>query len=197
MKNEVTAPGQLMANDSIEQFRRLIVESAEKLQEAADMLHRLYSNDRTVVERLTSGPDGLPEGFVNNLLKVAERSLHPRLLMNRCPAYRKIAEMAYTAQEEIITRGFVDVVVDIESGDAIKVDLVKLEGPQLAQVISNAGVRSRDEQRAWLRRKQPAQTPAERVVGPAYQVKRDRIIFMRPCEVTRVEMLRLLEQMVS
>jgi hypothetical protein len=189
--------GAVIEIDSLETVRLLIVQSGEKLQAAADMLHRLYMSDKTIVEQLTSGPDALPEGFVNGLLRVAERSLHPKLLFNRCPAYRKISLMAYSSQSEILDKGAVEVVVNPDSGDFIKIDLVKLEGPQLDQAMSHAGVRSRDEQRAWLRRKQSSLTPVERAVGPAYQIRKDKLVMFRACELSKVEILRLLEQMVA
>lgn len=182
--------------DTIDNVRRLVRESGDSLLAAAQMLKRLVEADESIVERITQGPDALPEGFVNSLLRIAERSLHPRLMLNRCPAYQRIAGYAYSSQEEILKTGSVDVVTDAATGDVIKVDLVKLEGERLRQVFSQAGVRSRDEQRAWLKRRN--ETPKiEKMVGPSYVVRKDRLVFMRPCEVTKIEILRLLEQMVA
>lgn len=186
----------LQPSDTIDNVRRLVRESGDSLLSAAQMLKRIVEADPTAVERITQGPDALPEGFVNSLLRIAEKSLHPKLLLNRCPAYQRIAGYAYSSQEEILKSGSIDVVTDAASGDIIKVDLVKLDGGRLRQVFSQAGVRSRDEQRAWLKRRQDT-TPLEKMVGPAYIIRKNMLVFMRPCEVSKVEILRLLEQMVA
>jgi hypothetical protein len=182
--------------DSIEALRGLLRESGNKLQQAADMLARLHKQDPGIIEKLTSGPEALPEGFINGLMRVAERSLHPTLLFNRCPAYRRLSVMAYASQSEIIEKGSVELVVDAESGDVIKIPLVKLEGAQLEQAISHAGLRSRDEQRAYMKRRQVS-APVEKIVGPAYVIRRDKLTILRPCEISRLDVLRLLEQMVA
>jgi hypothetical protein len=187
----------LIKGDSIESLRSLITQAAENIQAAADMLCRLCAADPDTVEKLTSGPDGLPEGFVNGLLRVGEKSLHPQLLLNRCPAYRKLAGMSYSVQEAVISKGTVELVVNPDTGDCVMVDLVKLEGEQLSQVISQAGVRSRDDQRAWLKRRTIV-SPIPKDVGPPYEIKRDRLRILRGnVEFSRVELLRVLEQMVA
>lgn len=193
-KTESTA---LLPGDSVENIRHLVLQSAENIQRAADMLHRLYLSDKTVVEKLTSGKDGLPEGFINGLLRVGERSLHPKLLINRCPAYRKLSLMSYETQTDVINKGSVEVVIGQDDGNVIMVDVTKLEGEQLNQVISHAGLRSRDEQLAWMKRKTVA-SAAPKDVGPPYEIKRDRLRVLRGnFELTKVEILRLLELMVA
>lgn len=193
-KNEITA---IMPGDSIENVRKLIASSAETLLEGANMLYRLYQADKTVVEKLTEGPTGFPDGFINGLLRVGEKSLHPTLLLNRCPAYRRLSLLSYSAQESALKNGKVELVVDAETGNSVLVDLPKLEGEQISQVISHAGLRSKDEQRAWLKRRATA-PKIPKTIGPPYVVKKDRIHVLRgDFELTRMDMLRLLEQFAA
>lgn len=198
MKNETKSTA-LLPGDSVENFRRSFECIGEKIVEAASMLHRLVANDKNVLEELSSGPRAIPESFLNGLLRVAERSLHPQLLLNRCPAYRKISEMAFSTQEEVVKKGQVEVVVGPEDRDVILVDVVKLEGAHLNQVVSSAGIRSKMEQRAWLKSHSTKIVRAASAdPGPPYEIKRDRLkIYRGNFELSKVDMLRLLEQMVA
>jgi len=185
----------LAAQDSVQNVKALVLQSADCIQQAADMLVRLREKDPDVIEKVTSGPDGLPESFVSGLLRVGEKSLHPQLLLNRCPAYRRLSFLSYGVQREAVEKGTIDVVVAEGSGDILRIPLTKLEGHQLDQAISRAGIRSFDEQRAWLRRQQKT-TEAPTDVGPPYEIKKGRLRILRGnFELTKIELLRMLELM--
>lgn len=188
----------LQPGDSIEAFRSLYSNIAANLLSAAEMLARLCAAEPETLSRLSSGPGAIPEAALSGFLKVAERSLHPALLLNGCPAYQRLKTKPYSVQEQAVTRGFVEVVTGPAEGDFIRVDVVKLEGEVLNQVIGPVGLRSLDDQRAWRRRK--AITVALRrlrfALCPPYEVKKGRIRILRGnFEFTRIELLRLLEVM--
>jgi len=187
----------LQPGDSIEAFRSLYSNISANLLSAAEMLARLCAAEPDTLSRLSSGPGAIPEAALSGFLKVAERSLHPALLLNGCPAYQRLKTKPYSVQEQAVTRGFVEVVTGPADGDFIRVDVVKLEGEVLNQVIGPAGLRSLDDQRAWRRRKAiTVERTAPADVGPPYEVKKGRIRILRGnFEFTRIELLRLLEVM--
>lgn len=187
----------LQPGDSIEAFRSLYSNIAANLLSAAEMLARLCAAEPETLSRLSSGPGAIPEAALSGFLKVAERSLHPALLLNGCPAYQRLKSKPYSVQEQAVTRGFVEVVTGPADGDFIRVDVVKLEGEVLNQVIGPAGLRSLDDQRAWRRRKAiTVERTAPADFGPPYEVKKGRIRILRGnFEFTRIELLRLLEVM--
>lgn len=187
----------LQPGDSIEAFRSFFGDIASNIVTAAGMLARLCAAEPDTISRLSSGPNAISEAVLISFLKVAERSLHPALLLNGCPAYQRLKSKPYSVQEQAVTRGFVEVVTGPADGDFIRVDVVKLEGEVLKQVIGPAGLRSLDDQRAWRRRKAiTVERTAPADVGPPYEVKKGRIRILRGnFEFTRIELLRLLEVM--
>jgi len=187
----------LKHGDSIEAFRSLYSDIATNMVAAAEMLARLCSNKPDTLSFLSSGPNAIPEAALNCFLKVAERSLHPAILLNGCPAYQRLKNKPYSIQEAVINRGFVEVVNGEAPGDVIRVDVVKLEGAALSQVIGPMGVRPLDEQRAWRKRKAlTVERTVSSDIGPPYEVKKDRIRILRGnFELKRIELLRLLELM--
>ena len=187
----------LIPGDSLDAFRQIYANVAHNVVAAAEMLARLCAADPGTLAALSSGPGALPEAALNSFLKVAERSLHPALLLNGCPAYQRLKGKPYSIQEAVVKRGFVEVVNGDGAGDFIRVDVVKLEGAALNQVIGPAGVRSVDEQRAWRKRKAvTVERAASPDAGPPYVIKKDRVVILRGnFELKRIEILRLLETM--
>lgn len=194
MKNNDTLTA-LQPGDSLEAFRGLCSRCAETMTEAASMLGRLCAADKSTIEKLSSGKHPIPESFLNALMRVAEHSLHPALLLNRCPAYRRLALLPYSAQKEVIERGKIELVIGPDEGDVLLVDAWLLEGEQLKQAFGAAGVRSCDEQRSYMRRTRIL--PVEKIVGPPYAIKRDKLTVLRACEFSKGDILRVLEQMVA
>ncbi len=187
----------LQPGDSIDAFREIYRDIAANLLRAAEMLYRLCDAEPDTLERLSSGPNAIPEGLLTSLLRVAEKSLHPRLLMNRCPSYKRLSTLAYSVQERALEKGVVELATGSGSGEFIKVDLVKLEGEALNQAIGRMGIRSLDEQRAYLRQRAAVEArPSVEDVGPPYEIKKGRLRIIRGnFELSKIELLRLLETM--
>lgn len=185
----------LLPGDSVESARDCFSQGAAKIMEGCQIVYRLYQRDPAVVNQFITGPGAYPEKFIAGALRVGAGELHPTIFLNRCPAYRQLMLMTYATQEAAIEKGVVELVVGPEPRDVIKVDLVKLEGKQVEQALSSAGLRSCDEQRAWLRRKNYI-APASTDAGPPYAIKRGRLVILRGnFELSKIELLRILEQM--
>lgn len=189
------APVQLRSSDSVENLITLIGKAGEQLREAAGMLSRLVANDPATVAKIREQAPTIPAGLLTNLLRVGDRSLHPDLLLNNCLAYRKLRLLPYSTQEHLLAVGAVEMVVNAETGDTLRVPIIELTGQQTSQVLSSDGLRSRDDQRAWLKRRQmSAVCPAE---PAAWFVKKDRLIITRACEMSKTQLLAAVAELCS
>jgi hypothetical protein len=199
MSTELLEPNatavELLPGDSIGAFVSLVRKSCIDLQTAAEMLTRLVANDDTVVDRIVDEEPSIPRAFLTRLLRVGERSLCPELLLNNCWAYRQIAALPYQQQKQVLSKRAVDLVVGEAEGDVLRVPLTELTRQQLGQVFTKDGLRSRDEQRAWLRRRPTSRASIPAVPEQPYCVKKDRLIVNVPTEFTRKDLLRIMEQM--
>jgi len=187
----------LIAPEGIESFLGLINAGLASFEAAAEMLARLCKADPGFRARLHEAAPQLTEHFVAGLIRVGERTLHPALLMTDCPCYDRLHALPLCSQKQIIELGAVEVVTNAMTGDIVRVPLVELRGHQLAQAISPKGLRSRDEQRAYIRRRVRAVAcDTSGVVGPGFAIKRDHIVSTREGAVmTKIEMLHALTQM--
>ena len=188
----------LLPGDSVEAFRALLVDSVRSLGAAAAMFRRLYKDDDSVMAELSTGPGAVPVSFLTDLLRVAEKSLHPAIILNDCSAYRALDHKPYDIQASVINQGVADVLTGEGERDFIRVDVVNLSDAQVKQVMSRSGLRTLDEQRAWLR----ARATATRVLLPAdaglpYEVTRKGLAIFRPCTLSRAALLGLLQEMDS
>jgi hypothetical protein len=161
------------------------------------MLARLVAADPAIVSKIREVEPTFPPGLITNLLRVGEQSLHPDLLLNNCRAFRKLRLLPYSTQERVLGAKVVDVVIDAETGDVLKVPLTDLNGSQVSQVLSREGVRSRDDQRAWIKQQQAQKFRPMKADQPAWFVKKDRLIVTRACEMSKAQMLAVVGELVG
>ncbi len=185
----------LQEGDSIEALLGLLRDIHNGILAAGRMLFRMHHQDPEIVVKLRER-SGHPEWFINGLLRVGEGSMHPTLLLGTAPAYGALKRLPYAVQERVLKEGSVELVIDAASGDHIRVPLVDLKGPQILQAISPTGPRSLDDQRAMLKREQAtARRGAIKSEGFPYLVKKDKLVVNEPCELSRRQLLKLLEEM--
>lgn len=186
---------ELQKTDSIESLISLITGARQSLLAAGEMLVRLVANDPSAIERARKAAPSIPPGLFNSLLKVGERSLHPELLLNNCAAYRRLRTLSYTVQESTLKNRDVELVVDADSGDVLMVPITELTIKQATQVIGPTGVRSRDDQRAQLKRNHASSPIMPKQDTAAWFVKRDRLVVTRECDLSRTQLLAALAEM--
>jgi len=177
--------------DSVESFLTLLQGSANTLLQAAQMLVRLKENDPNIIEQVVSA--GASPRLVGDLLRVGEGSLNPSLLFDNSAAAKKVKQLPVSAQAEIIKRGAVEVVMAGSGGDTIMVPLHAMSPEQVKQALGPTGQQSRADQLAYLRRNSRPAGPD--IDQPAYLARKDRLIINRPCELSRLQVIRLLEEM--
>jgi hypothetical protein len=125
----------------------------------------------------------------------------PYLLTQEYPATRYILKLPYAEQKEL-EGGSVDVLVPSSGGyDTLKIAVENLTKEHCKQVFQGRCLRDLAEQRAYLAsREQRAKEDAVRdLVGSderAYFISgKGNVVFTKPCELTRKELLRILEDL--
>lgn len=177
--------------DSIESFLALLQGSADTLLQAAQMLVRLKAKDPTVIEKIVEA--GAAPRLLGDMLRVGEGSMAAALLFDASCAARAIKRLPVSAQTEILKRGAIEVVIGGDEGDTLMVPLHAATPEQVKQAVGPTGQLSRIDQLAARRR--AARPLAPEIDAPAYYARKDRLLITRPCELTRIQVIRLLEEM--
>ena len=181
--------------DSVPNFLGLIKGGIEAINRGASMLARLHAKTPDVIHEITEQAPQIPASFLAKLLKVGEKALHPDLLLNGCAAYQQLARLPFSSQEAALKTRSVQLVIDSETGDALNVPLVELTPAQARQVISETGLRTKDEQRGFIRKNQPFAKSTEKIVGPLYVIRGKTVVCNVGCTLTQQDLLRLLQEM--
>ncbi len=150
--------------------------------DAAPMLARLCANDPETFAKVKARQPMLSDGFLTKMLKVGEGSLHPSLLVDTSMASYRLMSVPVTVQNAVLKTGTLDVVVNPETGDTLRMPLKNLTTEQAMQVISPTGVRTKDEQRAWLKQRSVAAKPTVHSTGRSikWKVDGDNIVITKP-----------------
>jgi len=121
----------------------------EKITSLAAELVRRRSANHAIVEEIKAIAPEL-EDFLGALLHVGGGSRHPELVLNRCPAYTELKSQAFVDQKSILAVGAVDVVINADTGDFVRVSLVEMSRAEVEQVFNYGSLRSNDEQRDYI-----------------------------------------------
>ena len=187
----------IQPNDSVEMFFSLIGQGAEAILRGGQMLVRLIRSGHTSVEDLAQRyPGRFTPGFIDGLLRIGEGSLHPELVFTPCPAHAILARSSYAVQSQALAKPVVDVIIDAETGDVLRVPLTAMSGKVAQQAVTRTGIRSRDEQLAWLKRRRIGAKPAP-VANSAepWIVRKDHVEILREhTRLSKQDLLRLLAQ---
>jgi hypothetical protein len=180
-------------DDNIDNLLGLLRRISEHLQEAAKMLARLVHADPQTIDKIQEKAPEVPRGFLVNLLRVGEGSMHPKLFLASGQAYNRLRMLPYTVQEQVIEEGAVEVVI---GADVVRVALAEMKPEHISQVFASGGLRSVDDQRAWLKREAlAANKPVSREEAFPWLVKRDKVQILRPVDLTKKDVLRILQEL--
>ena len=185
--------------DTIEGVVSLLRSGLDSTIEACSALARLVRQDPENLARLKEAAPNVPPAFIAKMLRVGEKTMHPGLLLNSYAANAQLARLPLSIQERVIKTGSAEVVTDPDSGDFDRVSLVDLTPAQAKQVFADDGPRDKMDQRAWLKRHVTAQAQTaviNSIQGAAYVCRKSGVVsVLRPCELTRKELLRILEEL--
>lgn len=186
--------------DSVENIISLVRRGMSSLMESAAMTARLVAKEPDTLRKITEIAPEIPASFLANLVRVGEGSLHPSIMLNGCPAYRRLASLPFSSQESALKSGRVPVVIDAATGEALNVPLVDLSPAQVGQVFSLTGTRNKEEQQGFLRRKQVATAQAkavEGIAGAPYSIRGKAVFCNAGCVLTQQDLIRLLGEMAK
>lgn len=186
--------------DSVENIISLVRRGMSSLMESAAMTARLVAKEPDTLRKITEIAPEIPASFLANLVRVGEGSLHPSIMLNGCPAYRRLASLPFSSQESALKSGRVPVVIDAATGEALNVPLVDLSPAQVGQVFSLTGTRNKEEQQGFLRRKQVATAQAkavEAIAGAPYSIRGKAVFCSAGCVLTQQDLIRLLGEMAK
>jgi hypothetical protein len=186
--------------DSVENIISLVRRGMSSLMESAAMTARLVAKEPDTLRKITEIAPEIPASFLANLVRVGEGSLHPSIMLNGCPAYRRLASLPFSSQESALKSGRIPVVIDAATGEALNVPLVDLSPAQVGQVFSLTGTRNKEEQQGFLRRKQVATAQAkavEAIVGAPYSIRGKAVFCNAGCVLTQQDLIRLLGEMAK
>lgn len=183
----------LQPGDSAGAVLNLLNDIGSKLHEAAEMLARLVqANGLEVINDIRDLNPGVPQSLLLNLLRVGEGCLHPQLVFASGAVYQRLRAMPYTVQEQVLAAGSLEVVIGEES---VRIPLADCSPARLSQVFAGDCLRTPDQQRAWLRREALASQVADTEPAPfPWVFRRGRIVVTRDSELTRKDVLRMLEE---
>lgn len=186
--------------DSVENIISLVRRGMSSLMESAAMTARLVAKEPDTLRKITEIAPEIPASFLANLVRVGEGSLHPSIMLNGCPAYRRLAALPFSSQESALKSGRVPVVIDAATGEALNVPLVDLSPAQVGQVFSQTGTRNKDEQQAFMRRKQIATAQSAQIAGitgAPYSIRGKAVFCNAGCVLTQQDLIRLLGEMAK
>lgn len=197
-----TAPRELPAfpltiEDSVAACHALFGHSAETLLRGAQMFVRLVRVGDTTPEEFTQRyPGQFTPGFIDVIFRIGEGSMRPELVFTPCPAHAILSRAAYEVQTRTLAQPLVDVIIDAETGDVLRVPLTAMNAKVAQQAVTRTGIRSRDEQLAWLKRRRIGAKPAP-VADSAepWIVRKDHVEILREhTRLSKQDLLRLLSQ---
>lgn len=179
--------------EQLKSFFKLI---HQHLVDAARLIHAMVQKDPQAMDKIREAIPGVPPGFLNKLLRVGEGSLNPRLVMNGAPAYARLSLMPVTVQDRVLKDDAVEMAVNADSSASIRVPLTELTSEQIALVFCGNGVRSVDEQRAYLKRQEVTSAkPVSRAEAFPWVVKKDEVTILRPVTLKHKDIMRILEEL--
>jgi hypothetical protein len=187
-------------DDSVENVISLVRRGMSSLMESAAMTARLVAKEPDTLRKITEIAPEIPASFLANLVRVGEGSLHPSIMLNGCPAYRRLAALPFSSQEAALKSGRVPVVIDAATGEALNVPLVDLSPAQVGQVFSQTGTRNKDEQQAFMRRKQISAAQSAQIAGitgAPYSIRGKAVFCNAGCVLTQQDLIRLLGEMAK
>lgn len=192
----------VVKNEMAEQFTELVMRGIEMWEKAGQIVVDLIDVHG---ETCNSIADKTPmdSRIIGRFEQLGRKQIMPYLLMVTYPAARHILKLPYSEQKRLENET-VDLLVEKHDGiDTLKVAVPDLQKDQCKQVFSGGSLRDLAAQRAWLidQSRTNRLSAARQLVAsdqePYSFGKKNTVIFSRPCELSRKELLRILEDMES
>lgn len=119
-------------------------------------------------------------------------SLDARLLTASSKGAAALRRLPAPIQTSALDEG---VEVLIGNGETLRIQVDNLTPEQTRQVFAGDHIRDVSAQRAWLESNAPQIARPQMVEAPAWNVKGGKIVVNRPCQLTRLDLARMLAEM--
>lgn len=179
----------VISADPIELIRHNLRLAADSLKAAADVYCQELRNDPNFGDLLREAIPELTKAFLAGLEKVGNGSLDARVLYDGCPAPALVATLPPSEQRKIIEQMLP---IANEAGDSRMVWYRDLSVYEARQVISRGGVRSVQEQVAYIKgirfasdkksmdKSRHIRTESQETAAIEIDTKRGRVKIIRP-----------------
>lgn len=161
----------------------------EHISKAGELVCWLLDNDPDARDKFRKA--GITPQFYNRLEKVGRGVLLPELAQ-----YSRFERLPLDQQRQILT-GEVTAVIEKTDGtfDTIKVDVLRASPDVAMRVVAGDHIRTPEEQRRIIERsRKPAEKAADACKMP-WRISGRNIEFVKPCVLSRADMLTALRAM--
>ena len=175
---------------SIEKTMVFMSATAENMKKAADVYVGAIDEFPEAKEAYRELCPQVPENVWSILERVGRRQMHESLIFGGGVAQSRLRMLPYSEQKRVMEDGVEVLAAD---GTALKLSADKLTTPLVRQVFIKGHVASLAEQKAIQETTKIYEKP-QPVIND-WETKRGRVIFYRPCELTRKDLLRILQDL--
>lgn len=188
MKDETPKKNEIINVDAlIESLVAALNEGRASLQRAGEIIVILIDHDPKLKEVIATRA-GLDPNTMDALERIGRRQMVPALCFSDTPGVRALRFVAYSDQVRYATEA---IPVLQANGETLLVLATDLSKAQVKQVFTKTRMRTLGEQKNYLIQRQPPVMG----VAKAYVVKRNSLVVNAPCELTKLDLLRILEEM--
>jgi hypothetical protein len=181
-------------NEKIEQFKTAVCRGIESFEEAGRLLVEILDDDPKAREQITEGGKaGITEDTLAVFESIGRRQLFYRLCLNNAPGVRALTKCPYSEQVRFADEPIEMLLLD--GKESLQVGVGAMSAQQVKQVFGNRRIRTLGEQRAWLEGHKAK--PQNIAIEKPYTVRRGRIVFHKPCELTIQQLGLLLAEAAS
>ena len=179
---------------SVHQIATLFTDGIEAWRKAGEILVQLYDADPDNRAKIKSDLCAFPSGALNTLERIGRKKLVPQVYASAGIGFKRLQSMPYDVQERCLKAPVDLLVIDNEGrADTLKVNIKDLSKEQAAQVFGATELRDLSAQRAYLADARAKSAPQR--VEDAFRLLKDRLVVVRPCELSRQQLTSLLAQM--
>lgn len=179
---------------------KLVYDGIDSWLRAGEMVAEvLAADDAPTVEALADSA-GLSPDIVRRFEQIGRREIYPQLLAHTSEGARKLASCSYREQKQYMNDSVPVAIVRDGDVDVLDVKVDSLTREQCRQVFASHHVRNISEQRAWIetqaqKERERRELEAAEIYETPYHVKGKRVLFRKGAELSRKELVHLLNEL--
>lgn len=173
-------------------FIDAVTRGIDAFEEAGRILVELIDNDPGAKARILNSGKGITEDTLDIFERIGRKQLYYRLCLNEAPGVRALRNCQFSEQIRYSDEPVEMLLYRSGKTESLKVSVWAMTPNQVKQVFGNKRIRTLGEQRAWIENER--NKPQNVTIDRPYTIKRGKIIFHAPCELTVQQMGLLLAE---